>query len=130
MDGPLELADSRLRMNLHEQLQPRLHRVCNTVINNSASSASVIPAGAHILPFPYSGGATWTDPTGSDTTNVGRVHDVIVDNNNFSGGTYHMVVLETGSSCTDYMGTVTITNNTAGGYSFICSPTNSGNVTK
>ena len=98
----------------------------NTVVNNSST---INVTGLHLLPHAFTGGAVWTDPGGLDPTTVSRVHDVTISGNNLSAGAYHLPLVETGALCTHYVGVVTITNNTARGYSFICNPVNGANIT-
>ena len=100
-----------------------------TIAGNLIRDYSLAPqqAGIYILPYVYTSG-TWTDPDGLDTDNVSRVYDVSVYNNNISAGTNGLRVRMTGQTCAYYVGTVSITNNIASDFSFICNPINSGNV--
>ena len=97
----------------------------NKVINNSSTSTAV---GIHLLPFPFSKGAVWTDPDGLDPPTVSRVHNVTISNNNLQGGSHPLSLIETGQHCALYVGLVSITDNVAREYSFICGPATSGNL--
>lgn len=99
----------------------------NQVINNSSTITAV---GIHLLPFPFSKGAVWTDPDGLDPPTVSRVHGVTISNNNLNGGAYHLPLIETGYHCAHYLGLVKIVDNRASRYSFICRPETSGNLVK
>lgn len=96
----------------------------NKVINNSSTSTTV---GIHLLPFPFSKGAIWTDPDRLDPPTVSRVHDVTIANNNLNGGTHPLSLIETGQHCALYVGLIRITDNIAKEYSFICGPVTNGN---
>lgn len=103
---------------------PRLVTVQqNIVINNSATASDV---GIHILPFTYVNG-TWNDPAGLDT-NVARVYETLVRDNNLTAGTFSTRLIETGQTCAYYFGPINIGNNVAKSFSFICNPFTEGNV--
>lgn len=97
----------------------------NKIISNSSTSTAV---GIHLLPFPFSKEARWTDPDRLDPPSVSRVYDVTIANNNLSGGRYPLSLIETGQNCAHYVGSVKITDNVAKEYSFICKPVTSGNL--
>ncbi len=97
----------------------------NKVINNSSTNNAV---GLHLLPFSFSRGAVWRDPDRLDPSEVSRVHDVTISNNNLNGGRYPLALVETGHHCSHYVGSVQITDNVAKEYSFICKPVSSGNL--
>ena len=110
---------------------PRRVVIERNTLQNDASGGST--QGMQITSFPYSSG-TWTDPTGLDSGNVGRVHSVIVQGNDLTVGSQHRSILMTGACATNYLGNasnpgVVIRGNTASAYQFICGPTQSGNVT-
>lgn len=98
----------------------------NNIINNSSLTTAV---GLQLLPFLYSVG-TWTDPANIDPLNISRVHSITISKNNFSSGTFSMTLQETGNTCANYIGPVTISDNVAGNYQFICSPTTVNNLIK
>jgi hypothetical protein len=97
----------------------------NHVINNSSATTAV---GIHVLPFPFLKGSVWTDPDGLDPPMVSRVHNVTISNNNLNRGSNPMSLIETGQHCDYYVGPVTIANNRAGHYSFICNPVTRDNL--
>lgn len=91
----------------------------NIVVNNSSATTAV---GIHLLPFVFLKGSVWIDPDGLDPHMVSRVHNVTIANNNLNRGSHPMSVIQTGQHCDYYVGPVTIANNLAGDYSFICDP--------
>lgn len=101
-----------------------IHVHGNTIENDSLTGTIT---GIHILPFVYTSPAVWTDPFGLDTNNVSRLYSHVITSNHLTG-TRPQLIRETGQTCAYYLGPITISNNVAGGYSFICNPTEENNV--
>ena len=98
----------------------------NTVVMNCGASGFL---GMQLLSFDYVG--TWTDPDGLDPVAVGNhtyVRQILVNNNNFSGGSISTGFSLNTMSCAHVPGPVTVTNNRGASFSYACTVSSSGNV--
>lgn len=93
------------------------------IANNQVIKASTgdgPPVGLYLLPWMFTG--TWTDPSGLDPTDTGRVHSNLISNNKLSNG----LILQSTGSCDDYVGMVGVTRNSTDTDNLHCGLSNTG----